>query len=245
MIPGSKFTIHLFASTTLVPLLSQLNVTRRFLRLFRFIEAFQRGWRSYVSTSERRFEDWLDILAASTFGIYGLLESATMLDMLKIPNLAIFGTEQTKELSRQAQIYWFTALYATSVSSGIKLIRVLAYRAVPDVDSAFGAGDEDEAASRNTAKKSKKKLDKEEQLKKSLEKRVTERKAEVQAFNAQVLTLSLAMVVSLLDMILPAAAVGWIAIEPGWVGIAMLCTTLITTRTVWKNCGKKLESQSK
>lgn len=238
ILPWSLTPVHLVSAATLVPLLDRLNITRRFLRLFRFIEAFQRGWKSYISGGDRKFEDWLDILSASTLGIYGLIESATLLDLIGIPNLTFFEVAQAKELNRQAQIYWFTALYAASVSAGIKLLRVLAYRAVPTASATFGTGDEKSAA------KSKKKSEK-ELLKESLEKRVEERKAEVKEFNAKVVTLSLTMVVSLLDMIIPAVAVGWVRIEPGYVGIAMLVTTLITTRNVWIKCGKDLESRAK
>lgn len=229
--------VHLVAAATLIPLLDRLNITRRFLRLFRFIEAFQRGWKSYISGTDRKFEDWLDILSASTLGIYGLIESATLLDLIGIPNLTFFEVAQAKELNRQAQMYWFTALYAASVSAGIKLLRVLAYRAVPTASATFGAGDEKSGAKSKNSKK--------ELLKESLEKRVEERKAEVKEFNAKVVTLSLTMVVSLLDMIIPAVAVGWVRIDSGYVGIAMLVTTLITTRNVWIKCGKDLESHAK
>lgn len=205
-----------------------LNVTRRSLRTFRFLESWKKSQTMYESQAAKSIEDWLDIISASTMGMYGMLETATLVDVLRIENLSIFGQERSATLNERAQMFWLVALYSAALGSGIKLLRLFAYRAVPDSGAGFAGKD-----SKNDEKKAKNE-------KTSAEDRQKEREAANREFNGKVSQLGLKMLAEVLDVVLPTASLGLMKIYPGIVGIAMLGSTVITGRNVWIRCAQKL-----
>lgn len=208
-------------------LLDWLNVTRRALRTFRFLEFFKRSQTLYEDQRAKGIEDWLDVITASTLGMYGLLETATLVDVIRIDGLQVFGAERSIVLNLRAQMFWFAALYAAVLSSGIKLFRVLAYRAVPT------------STADPSEKKKQSKAEKEAEEKKKQE----ERDAAKADYKAKVSQHSIAMAAALLDLTLPTAALGYVKIYPGVVGIAMFITTILTSRGIWMRCAQQLEAK--
>lgn len=241
----------------LTALRSQLNISRRLIRLFRFLDSFHAGYQLYTA-EEKGLETWLIILSKSLLGIYGFLETATMLDILNVDELGIFGKERSRELNLQAQVFWFTALYASVISSGIKLFQLFAHRAVPKTGEGYGTGEKpvekttesEKAASKETPVVVEKALSEEERLKNEQERLkgvVAQRKEErtiwTKEFSAQATTLGKKMLSETLDMLLPSAGLGWVKVDPGLVGLAMFCTTIITGLDVWHKIGRDLEKK--
>ena len=236
----------------------QLNVSRRFIRLFRFLDSFQAGYVLYAAPKDKSIETWLVILSKTFLGIYGFLETATMLDVLGIEYLSVFGEAKSKELNSQAQVFWFVALYASVVSCGIKLFQLFAYRPVPKTGEGYGTGEkpgEKAAESEKVESKEKpliseKELSQDEQLKNEQErlrgvvaKRKQERRVWIRDFSAQASSLGKKMISDSLDMLLPASGAGWVNVHGGYVGLAMFCTTIITGLDVWHKIGKDLNKK--
>ncbi|KAK0708294.1 hypothetical protein B0H67DRAFT_556811 [Lasiosphaeris hirsuta] len=51
------------------------------------------------------------------------------------------------------------------------------------------------------------------------------------------------LVADVLDLAAPGAVVGWVAAEPGTVGLLMLGSTWLTTVEVWERCGREVEEK--
>lgn len=189
-----------------------------------------------MSHESKAIEDWLDVLTASTLGIFGILESATLPDVMGIDNVSIFGPEVAKNLNIQAQVFWFVALYASVVSCGIKLFRALAYRAVPSAEIDFDGDDDAEVEKKKDSEDKGEKKDghvtKEALMKRS--KKLQEREAAAKQARDKVSALTMKIIADALDMVLPAVICGWVEFHPGHVGIAMIISTYISTRLAWK-----------
>ncbi|CAM1505691.1 Fc.00g113280.m01.CDS01 [Cosmosporella sp. VM-42] len=242
----------------LTALRSQINVSRRFIRLFRFLDTFHAGWLLYVA-EEKSLETWLDIVGKTCLGVYGFLESATMLDVLGIQGLNVWGVERSREMNLQSQVFWFSALYCSVVGSGIKLFKVFAHQAVPKNGEGYGTGEKpgqkpsetEKLKPKETPLVSDKELSQEDELKEERErlkgvvaKRKAERRAWIREVSTQVTSLGKKMLSDTIDMILPTAGAGWINVHPGVVGIAMFTTTIITGLDVWHRCGRDLAKKN-
>ncbi len=232
--PSHSAAQHLATRLTLVSLQDWLNVTRRSMRTFWFLRAFQGSYAQYAA-GPQGLEDLLDVVAGSLLGVFGLLETVTIPDLLRIPGLAVFGAEQTQRLNVQAQMCWFAALLAMVLSAGVKILRLLAERAVPaeadfggteQVDEKSGGSSSQAALAKKRAVEKKRKQDKAEEAKKT---------------QAKIAALTLKMVNDALDMVIPANICGWSSFHPGQVGMAMAATSLITLRGHWERCGRALQ----
>lgn len=238
--------------TSLLQLQGRLNITRRWMRLFRFLEAYQGGWNLYLSEN-KSIETWLDIVSKTTMGMFGMLESITLPDLLGVDHLEIFGVKRTAKLNFDAQQFWFVALYASILSTAIKLVRIFAYRPVPPTGGGYGTGEkaieksgaiEDSAEAADANSTTEEKLQRERQrLKEIVEKRKKERKVRTADVAEQISALGLKLLADILDIVIPASAIGWIQFEPGLVGTAMFLSTIITGVQVWKRCRQELEKR--
>ncbi|KAF4595772.1 AoPex11B-like protein [Ophiocordyceps camponoti-floridani] len=63
---------------------TRLNLTRRTVRLFWFLGSYQSG---------RESDGWPGVLARSALGSFGLLESATLLDLLGIEGVGFWAED--------------------------------------------------------------------------------------------------------------------------------------------------------
>lgn len=239
-LPDAPASVHISSETSLLQLQGRLNVTRRSLRLFRFLDSFNLGWKAYVS-EDKSLETWLDVIGKSCLGIFGMLESVTLLDLMAVDHLEPFGKTSAKEINRQAQMFWFAALYASVLTTCIKVFRLFAHTAVPQSGTGYGIGED---PMKQVSEKPSTKEEEREQIKAANARSKAERKAWMIEVNQRVGSLGLKLVSDMLDLVLPSTAVGWISIDPGLVGSAMLCSTVISSMDVWARCGRQVDARS-
>lgn len=221
------------AQTILLSVRGQLGLARRYFRLFRFVDAFYSAQMLYNSlsssaaTSEKggkktgfQTDVWLDIFARTFNGMYLLLETSTMVDALGIAGLSVWGPQRTVLINIEAQRFWLFALVCGAVSGCVKVLSLYAMAPVPETGDGFGTGEK--------VDKAKVKARKEQALK---------RRQEVQAKLRGILN---KVVSDLLDTTIPGVIVGWMNIDPGLVGAAMLITTFLTGKDVWDRCGREV-----
>lgn len=183
------------------------------------------------------FDTLLDVLGKTCLGLYGMLESVTLLDLLEVDHLEIFGAEQTDNLNYQAQVFWLIALCISLFRSGVTLLRCLGKQPAPHASSNHnskenisseksehqkgdgplmgkGDGSGDQMASQSKATQSKE----------------------------AVSSLILKLVATVMDILLPASAIGLIETHPAVIPLAMIISTAITANDVWIRCGKEMKS---
>lgn len=245
--PSRSAAQHLAARLTLVSLQDWLNVTRRSMRTFWFLRAFRGSYAQYTAAASvggggggAGVEDLLDVVAGSLLGVFGLLETATLPDMLRIPGLAVFGPDETRRLNVQAQMCWFAALLAMVLSGGVKVLRLLAERAVP-AGADFGAEQQDDEKSSSGGVEKDALVKREKKKREAERKRKQDKEEAAKRTNAQIAALTLKMVNDVLDMVIPANICGWSSFHPGQVGVAMAVTSLITLKGHWERCGRALQ----
>lgn len=239
ILSSSPEAVHVSAETLLRQLQGRLNIARRWMRLFRFLEAFQAGWTLYLSKG-KTLDTWLDAHAKTCLGMFGMLESITLFDLLAVDHLEIFGRERTASLNIEAQKFWLVALYLSALSSCVKLVRLFAQRPVPPTGDGFGMGHEpgkDGSAEKDAVP---------EQEKSGLEKmkdrnrRKREQKAWLKKVHEEMVALGMKLLGDVLDLVIPASVVGWVQVDPGLVGIAMFSSTIITGIFIWKRHGREI-----
>jgi hypothetical protein len=232
----------------------QINVSRRFIRFFRFLDTFRAGWLVYVAQGDKNIEMWLDIISKTCFGMFGMMETLTLLDLCGIENLRIFSPEKFQEIDYQSQLFWFAGLYTSVLVTVIRLYRLVAgtpasvKRETLSISSTEKPAElittEKKTAVLSSEKMNKEDLDKErERLKSIVNKRKIERRAWMKKFKSEGYTLLRALVSDLLDMLLPTTTVGWVKLEPGLVSLAMFFTTFTTGQAVWERVGQNLQRQ--
>ncbi|KAF4122109.1 Peroxisomal biogenesis factor 11 (PEX11) [Geosmithia morbida] len=227
---------HLAVETSLRQLQSRFNITRRWLRLFRFLEPLQAGWRLYRAEN-KTLEMWVDAHAKTCFGMFGLLESVTLFDLIDVDHLEIWGREMAVQINVDAQRFWFIALYLSALSSGIKLFRIFSSSRSKQEQAAEVIEDEKDA-----------KRDDKQGEKLSVEEKVKEerkrRKQELAKINQMTTQHGLDLLASLLDLVIPASILGWVDVAPILVGLAMFTTSIITGAAVWKRSARQLEQRA-
>lgn len=249
LLQTSSISATITIAASLDQLQSSLNLTRRSQRLFWFLGSFKSGWDLYTNQSDKSIETWLDIYASTFLGLFGMIESVTLLDLLELDHLTIFGPERTLSLNMEAQKIWFAGLALSAMSSGIKMVRLMAYRPVPPTGSGFGTGAEPDV---KIAKSSEEKdaLDEQtgeklnegalEDMKKEREQRKAQQKAWLEKVNRDVRNLTLSFLTDVLDLLIPASTVGWIQAGPGPVGVTTLLSSITSGLTVWEKFGRRV-----
>ncbi|KAF6816433.1 hypothetical protein CPLU01_13860 [Colletotrichum plurivorum] len=240
----------------LLPLKSNLNLSRRAIRLFWFLNSFGTSYNLYTSSSSssspKPLETWLDIVRLTLLGLYAGIESATLLDLLGLPGVSVFGEEQTRRLNLEAQRFWILGLWIGIAGNLLRIVRAFAYAPVPQHGEGYGTGEGEKAAAdgeksaatvagnEKTENGEEEKLDWEAERKR-LRAIVVRRRQERKRWRAHVAgtvrSLGRRVVSDALDSLIPAAALGWFDIGAGAVAVAMLGSTWITSRDVWERCG--------
>ncbi|KXH65463.1 AoPex11B [Colletotrichum salicis] len=138
------------------PLRGHLNLTRRFIRFFWFLNSFGTSYNLYTSISSSPspsssspakksqgagLETWLDIIKFTLLGLYGCLESLTLPDLLGVPQIGYFGAERTRALNVEAQRFWLLALAAGVFANLTRLLKAFAYAPVPQHGHGYGTGE--------------------------------------------------------------------------------------------------------
>ncbi|KAF5662067.1 hypothetical protein FHETE_8172 [Fusarium heterosporum] len=231
----------------------QINVSRRFIRFFRFLDTFRAGWTVYVAQGDKSLDAWLEIVSKTCFGMFGMMETMTLLDLCGIDNLRVFSPEKLEEIDYQSQLFWFAGLYTSVLVSAIRLLRLLSSTPASITRENVSTGSTENTAELASAEKeiaglsektSKEELDDErKRLKDIVTKRKAERGAWMRKVSSDGYVLARALVSDLLDMLLPTTTVGWVKLEPGLVSLAMFFTTLTTGAAVWERVGRDLQRQ--
>ncbi|KAL2202454.1 hypothetical protein CC79DRAFT_1151825 [Sarocladium strictum] len=206
---------------------SRVGLARRIIRTFFFLNSFKGGYTLVQGkTSDQGVEVWLDVLNKSMLGIWGMLESVTLLDMFAIPGLEVFGPVKTGEYNRQAQICWFVALVASTLSGLVKISKT---------------AERGSEAGQDPTKVKEKISNGKEKVKESKDKTVAVKDAQA---SAKVRQLSIKVVADIMDMILPASGVGWVNVDGGIVASVMLVTTFLTGKDAWYRCGREVAAKA-
>jgi len=217
------------------PLKDQVNLTRRYLRTFKFFECFVLAWSKLTNPAGLAApENFLDFMFGSLMGIFGMLETITIPDLAGIPGLEIFGPERTAALNLEAQRFWIFGLMCSVLSCGVKVIKLFAHAPVPTSGEGYGAAGAKEGEKEKEDWKAE-----QERLRKVVEERKKHR-AEVRG-KARLLMRK--MLADTLDMIIPLASLEWYVAEPGVIGAVMLATTVLTGLDVWEKYGRQLAQE--
>ncbi|KAI0026169.1 peroxisomal biogenesis factor 11 [Xylariomycetidae sp. FL0641] len=255
------------ALAILAALKGRLGLIRKFFRLFRFLESFGAAQAQYAqlssSPTQRRrgqhTEIYLDVLARTFNGMYLVLEGAGIVDALGVDGLALWAPQTERALAVEAQRFWLLSLAAAGLAAALRVLLVLAYTPVP---AAFPGQDEkpqqgvdadaDEKQQGADADVDEKQGDKQEDLKREQQRLrglVADRKKGRAAWRrevqAKIAGHARTVVANACDITIPGSFVGWIPVQPGTVGVAMLISTLITGKDCWDRCGREVAAAKK
>ncbi|KAH6887583.1 peroxisomal biogenesis factor 11 [Thelonectria olida] len=204
----------------------QLNVSRRFIRLFRFMDTLNAGFDAYVAP-EKNLEVWLDVVSKTCLGMFGMIETLTLVDLIGIPGLEVFGPARSSEIDAQSQYFWFFGLATSVTISLIKLSKVN----VPPI-----AEKEQEKPTKTVSEKADEKEDTKEKAAKD-----AEEKKRLKEVAAKKKVLLRSIVSDVVDMLLPGSAIGFVKISGASVSSAMFFTTLTTGWAAWDRIGARLQ----
>jgi hypothetical protein len=205
----------------------KLNITRRLIRLFRFLDAFHKSY-SIVSLSSSQTlttESYLDVTSNTFNGFYLLLETITIGDALQVDELSVWGPEYELVLKKESQRCWFFALLFGAVASGLRLSRTQTEIA---------------ALRQETSK-----LEEEEKSRdgKGESEELTNRKPKTAGLETSARAHLRKIVACVLDLSLPGSFLGWIQAGPLTVGLVMTITSGLTGFDVWERCGKDIAAK--
>ncbi|KAL7957067.1 peroxisomal biogenesis factor 11 [Trichoderma compactum] len=218
---------------------SKINLTRRLLRFFRFLDQFKLGWDVYAS-GVLDFDALLDVLCNTSLGVFGMLETVTLLDLLEIDRLQIFGPEQTASLNYQAQYFWLTALCISLFRSATRLLRILGNQVAPSSSSTNEIEKDAHKESDNQDRDSPlTKNDDDSAPKKPNESRVETSNRQSNP-GEPVTPVILKLISDAMDLLLPASAVRLVQVDSEVIAVAMIISTAITANNVWARCGRDM-----
>lgn len=180
------------------------------------------------------------MICKTSLGVFGMLETVTLLDLLEIDQLQIFGPEQTASLNYQAQYFWLTALCISLFRSATRLLRILGNQVAPGSSSTNekekDAQKERDDQDRNSSST---KDDNDSAPRKPNE-------IQVETSNRQtkpgepVSPVILKLISDAMDLLLPASAVRLVQVDSEVIAVAMIISTAITANDVWVRCGRDM-----
>ncbi|KAH9907139.1 peroxisomal biogenesis factor 11 [Xylariomycetidae sp. FL2044] len=264
--PPSPAVTH----AVLLSLRQRLALGRRYFRVFKFLESFDGAQKTYASINNNengkktqpQTDAWLDVLGKTFNGMYLLLEAATLIDALQIPGLSPLGPQTERRLTVEAQRFWLFSLVCGVVSGLLKILYVLAYTPVPaaysaqqqqqqqqpdvltapsvDQEKKKQEGDDDDDVDDNDEKGRKDLRAEQQRLRGIVKSRKAGQTAWRREVRGEVYKLGRGVVANALDITLPGTVVGWVKVQPGTVGVAMLVTTVLTGMDAWERCGREV-----
>ncbi|SPO04802.1 uncharacterized protein DNG_07487 [Cephalotrichum gorgonifer] len=221
-------TPSLLLSSPILPsglqtLRSSLNLSRRTIRTFRFLACFSSAQSLYSASAPLSLEAWLDVTKMTLLGLYGLLETVTLPDLAGAEGF--FGDEVAARLNAEAQRFWLLALVCGVLAGLLRLFALEAYVGVPATGAGFSADEKKGKGGKKVVKEKGEKDEKEKEL------------AAKSAGGEKKRALLRKLAVEAVDICLPAAALGWVDVDPSVVGWAMLFTTVVSMYDVWDGVG--------
>ncbi|KAK1766980.1 putative ex11b-like protein [Phialemonium atrogriseum] len=261
-----------FIATVLTGLRSRVALGRRFFRMFRFVESFHAAHRlwgslspspsssskaSSSSWSPGRAETYLDVAGRTFNGMYLLLETALLPDALGVEGLRPWGARGPM-LAVEAQRFWFLSLACGALAGALRLLELWALAPVPETGGGYGdgsgdgsgggTGEEEEekavAAEKRTEEKGVETSVLRQQQARERERRNEQREGRRRETVARSRALVRRLVADVLDLALPGSVVGYVKVDEGSVGLAMLGSTVLTGLEVWERCGREADAMS-
>lgn len=253
------------ARAGMLGLTAPLNLTRRTVRLFWCLDSFQAGWAAATTTnkdsnnaassSSSSLETWLGVMSTTLFGVFGLMESLTLPDLLRVQHVRVFGHEAAQELDEQAQGLWLAALVCAILGTALKMVRILPPRAAaaatPHASATVarddsetrgedgGGGEEEARQGRNSQEIEKVAA----AAAKTRDDDAVERRSREEA-RRQLARLTRNLAADVLDLAIPASAMGLVNVAPGVLAVGIFCSTLLTGHVVWERCGQAIDRKS-
>ncbi|KAG5973825.1 hypothetical protein E4U55_000261 [Claviceps digitariae] len=255
LLPGWHETVRQRSQMAMLELAGHLNLTRRALRLFWCLGSFQSSWSACLSgSSEESLERWLSITADSFFGLFGLVESITLLDLMQGRYFSVLGYAEAVRLDGQAQGLWLAGLLCAVLGSGMRLWRegfVERGEESRAGGEAAGAGagaggdekDDETAAARTTMTMKDGGAGAEKQKQKQKRKQDRDREALRKEHGRRMGGLARKLAAEMLDVVIPAWSTGLADIELGTVAVAMFLSTILTGYAVWERCGLAIDGK--
>ncbi|KAG5920490.1 hypothetical protein E4U53_003914 [Claviceps sorghi] len=220
----------------MLDLSERLNLTRRGLRLFWCLGSFQSSVSALASPAEKDLAAWLSITADSLFGLFGLVESLTLPDLLRARHLSVWGHAEAVKLDGQAQGLWLAALSCAIASSGVGLWRAVCARAVASAGRGVSGAGGDEKGARAVAGSS-------DGGDAERREREREREALDRHHGRTIGRLARKLAAEVLDVVIPAWSTGLVDMELGTVAVAMFLSTVLTSYAVWERCGLAIDGR--
>jgi hypothetical protein len=180
-------------------------------------------------SEDKALDTWLSAHAATCLGIFGMLETITVLDLCRINGLEVFGYKEAVGINLEAQRFWFVGLFLSACSTLVKLVMLSAYKSVPATGDGYST----------SAEKDSKTV--EERLREERKRRKDEQKAYSKKMRDEVTTLGVRFAADVMDLVIPATALGWLTEDWGRASIIMFLTSILTGTEVWWKVGRKLQ----
>ncbi|KAL5601024.1 hypothetical protein BROUX41_005853 [Berkeleyomyces rouxiae] len=178
-------------------------------------------------------EALLDALRGSFFGIHGLLESLTALDLAGV---AVWPAARAAQMDREALRMWVVALACSALATGVRMLGLRAYEAVNAVDSFgdMGVGEGMEGAEKGKGEGEKKEGEQRDEPALALaQRRKAAAREATAARRAAMRRLQRRFVADALDMLVPASDLMWVEVSEPVIGVVMLVTTVLGFVDTW------------
>lgn len=224
----------------LLALQGQLGLTRRCFRTFRFLDAFHSAYRLAFSRSvgSMPLVMVLDTMARTFNGMYLLLETATLIDAMKIEGLRLLTPDFESFLKIESQRSWFLALVSGGLSCAVALHRDRAEKASLKrfLEDGLPEKDENDWENAPPADNSSESM--------SPPRRVQVNKR-IDDLDRRRFALTRKLMANCFDLALPGSVIGWIPASSGTVGLCMFLTSILTGWDVWERCGREVAGFSR
>ncbi|KAG5927833.1 hypothetical protein E4U42_001718 [Claviceps africana] len=217
LLPWQTKTGHQHSELVMLELSDRLNLTRRALRLFWCLGSFRSSVTALASPADKDLAAWLSVTADSLFGLFGLVESLTLPDLVRARHLSVWGHAEAVRMDAQAQGLWLAALSCAIVSSGIGL-----WRAAAAGEVVSGAGGQEKGGRTGAG--------------------TAERRGPDGERRRRIGRLARKLAAEGLDVVIPVWSTGLADVEPGTVAVAMFLSTVLTGYDVWERCGLAIDA---
>ncbi|KAF2719790.1 hypothetical protein K431DRAFT_313888 [Polychaeton citri CBS 116435] len=252
-----KHSSPMVTQAILASIYQRLGQARRYFRVFRFLPAFHAASQMYLLTSGshpgnvsevwpiQRMQEWIQVLGHSFNGLWLLLDASTVIDALEIDGLQFWGPELQHMVNIEAQRFWLFSLVCGVFVGLLEIHKLMACSPGPLTGISKVRGNAERrypaASSEKTFEHATTRLmisgDK-------CEPQSAQEDAQRLEIRSRLRVIGRAIIANAIDIILPGSVIGWIQIYPGFMGLGMLTTTVLTSTDAWERCGRKVSKKS-
>ncbi|KAF6798891.1 AoPex11B [Colletotrichum sojae] len=214
----------------LLGLRERLNLARRFFRLFRFLDAFSTVYTDLGSAKQNetafyRCVSYLDLLARTFNGMYLLTEALTLVDALQVDDLAPLGKANERVLKIEAMRFWFVALVAGICATLLRL-----YGTLRQDSPAEKAPSSTEAVPNHSLRNPSQSVEPSDKSRNTSEGPLSDKRGPTSRDTGKLLRKLSALS---FDVFIPGSVLGLVPAKSGTVGLAMICSSILTGLDVW------------